>query len=251
VAQTATIHDLQGKALQRAVKFGFRANLGDTFLQTTGDSTVALCGEDSLSEVLDLTGSSAFNLCLLEDHSLQPTATLATQFQRSRNPGTVHIDGAVVHVRWILLEPAITHSRLSAIQTDLSAVPEDTTLAQFYNIAIARFGQSSFISGRHAQKVDLFLKECCLFAKNNAMSLRGLKLSGNKEAPLDIFVDLDTSEVGNNIVSLTEKPNVKSLWGFETTKRGVCTLTKSLKMLIKEIKADSCTLHKISESSSS
>lgn len=78
------------------------------------------------------------------------------------------------------------------------------------------------------------------------MSLHDLKLSGSKEAPLEIFVDLDTSEVGNNgIADLTENTNVKSLWGFETTKRGICTLTTSLKMLIKEIEAGSYAMNKI------
>lgn len=99
VAQTATIHDLHEKVLQRAVKFGFRANQEDTFLQTTGASVVALCGEDSLCEVLDLTGSSTFDLCLLENHSLQPTTTLATQVQRSREFNLPHTEEAVVFVR--------------------------------------------------------------------------------------------------------------------------------------------------------
>lgn len=245
VAQTATIRDLHEKVLQRAVKFGFRANQEDTFFQTTGASGVALCGEDSLCEVLDLTGSSIFDLCLLENHSLQPTTTLATQVQRSREFNLPRPDEAVVFVRWVILEAAISHSRLSAIQTDRSVVSGDTTLAQFYYIAVARFSESSLTTRRHAQKVILFLRECCLFAKNSSMSLHDLKLSGSKEAPLDVFVDLDMSEVGNNIVSLTDNTNLKSLWGFETTKRGVCTLTTSLKMLIEEIEAGSCVLDRI------
>jgi len=245
VAQTATIHDLHDKSLQRAAKFGFQANLKDTFLQTTGASAVALYGEDSVSEVLDLTGSSTFDLCLLEDHSLQSPASSATQV-RPMGYNKASTNEAVVWIRWITLEAAISHTRLSAIQTDRSAVPRDTTLAQFHNIAVARFEAPNFTGRARAQRVNLFLKECRLSAKNNSMSLHDLKLSGSKEAPLDIFVDLDTSEVGNNgIADLTENTNVKSLWGFETTKRGICTLTTSLKMLIKEIKAGSYAMNKI------
>lgn len=151
VAQTATIHDLHDKALQRAAKFGFQANLKDTFLQTTGASAVALYGEDSVSEVLDLTGSSTFDLCLLEDHSLQSPASSATQVQHPMGYNKASTNEAVVWIRWITLEAAISHTRLSAIQTDRSAVPRDTTLAQFHNIAVARFEVPNF-TGRAVRR---------------------------------------------------------------------------------------------------
>ncbi|KAK5944145.1 hypothetical protein PMZ80_003426 [Knufia obscura] len=246
VAQTSTIHDLHEKALQRAVKFGFQATVEDTFLQTVGAPAITLCGEDSLLEVLDLTEASTFNLCSLDDDR---SRSATTPNPRSNPTGTERAEAGNtekngIYVRWITLEDAIFHTRLSAIQADDSVVPGNITLHQFYNIAVARFGKAEN-SDDPSRKVNLFLKDCQLGAKNNSLSLHDLKIHGSKSQPLDVFVDVDMSEERISISDVNESTDLKSLWGFGTTTRGVCTLVTSLKMLVKEIKTGSCTLDKV------
>lgn len=238
--QTSTVHDLHEKALQRAERFGFQGNVNDSFLQTTRAPAISLCGEDSLIDVLDLTDDSTFNLHSLRERPSQASSSV-TRSSISEEAKTE--DQALVFVRWITLEDAVSHSQLSKIMVDSATVPEHTTLDEFYKMAAARYADP-FITGlkRQPRKVNLYLKDCRLGAENNAMSFRDLNLVGTRAAPLDVFVDLDYSHEATYLENLTSDTELESLWGFPTTKRGVCALTTSMKIVVTELASDNQVL---------
>ena len=250
--QTCSIKDLHAKAIQRAERFGVQTTTADSFLQTTRAPAIALHGEDLLRDTLDLTEDSTFNLCSLLSSTVGSTTTLhpmlgtssilPNQFvAKDQTQGNTKQD--IVYVRWITLEDALSHSKLSAIKTDHAALPQGAPLSQLYDLAVDKFTDGSESSSKtQPRKVKLYLKECYLAAENNPSTLHDLGLTGSKSNPLNIFVDLTSADETVTIATLTEATDPSNLWGFQTTRRGICTLTTTLKMLMHDLEATNDTL---------
>lgn len=260
VPQNASVDQLHQRALQRAARLG---RFNDTVLETIGDDPVVLFGEDAVIDVLDLTEDSTFSM-----RSRESTATLnistggGNQAQSSglgqqQTPSGSYTlpdisrpypPESKVYVRWITLEAAMENSRLRRIPIDNDPFPCNTTLSDLQTIAHQRLlDGTSRGACTKPTKLNLFLRECFLHTENNLATLRDLGLRGGKHDPLDIFVEFTGPLRPSFHTPSLMATELKDVWSFDSTKRGMSTLITSLQILFKEIGDDRCNIEGILE----
>jgi hypothetical protein len=263
VSQDSTVHDLHVQTLRRAKSFGVRGTTNDTTLGSTGSDRIVFCGEDSLADTLEFTNSSTFTLgsfhtaaSQIDQESVEARDILSMQLD-SRQAG--HISAASytssssggdssVYIRWISLEAAMGTPRLRKIPIDKVPIPCDTTMHEFHQIAIDRLcGSRKKGSCTNPQQLNLFLRECQLYAKGNPATFTDMGLRGSKHAPLDIFVEFIGPEDRFALSMLSRSTNPRDLWSFNSTNRGMSTFVTSLQVLFKEIARERCSLDGIGE----
>lgn len=262
VAQNSNVHGLHVQALRRATRLGVSGTLDDTVLQTIGNNPVVLFGEDPLIDVLDLTEDSTFSLASLDNVTIpapnrdtanpqRDSASTSSQPALSTKQGAESLSNkheSKIYVRWVTLEAAMENSRLRRIPFDRASIPSNTTLSAFHQIAVERLcGGTPQGSCTNPTNLNLFLRECRLHTKHNMATLGDLGLSGSKHEPLDVFVEFIGPDPRVSLDQLSSSTEPKTLWSFDSTKRGMSTFVTSLQMLLKEIGNGHCSLDGILE----
>ncbi|KAK3935915.1 hypothetical protein QBC46DRAFT_396303 [Diplogelasinospora grovesii] len=156
-----------------------------------------------------------------------------------------------VYVRWITTDAAVSTANLSAIPADPHPFRKDTTLDDLYRTAVTRLCAVPRRSSRctDPERLNLWLKECQLFAENNPTTLGEMGLAGSSRKPLDIFVEIvgPTSRNALSQVSVSTTSNPGTVWDFNASPRGFSTFVTSLAILLKEIEQTNVELESVLE----
>ncbi|KAG9237468.1 hypothetical protein BJ875DRAFT_395206 [Amylocarpus encephaloides] len=246
ISPYTTVQELHAQALQRAQRHGVTGSMEDTTLFTAGRMNLAAQRRFLVVNILSSTIENSFFLG--EPDTLD---YLASPRYGLGDPITQASETTNVYIRWITVEAALNTSRLSNLPVDEFSIPEATSLEELHQVAKLRFCPvpTDFSSVR-TTNLNLFLAECKLYAEDNPATLKDLGLKGSKSAPLDIFVEHIGPEprtLLDQLISDSHNIDPKSVWSFNSTKRGISTFVTSLQILFKEIEQDRCNLDGILE----
>ncbi len=134
-------------------------------------------------------------------------------------------------MRWITVDRALSYPTLEAIQADLSPITQSTTIHELKGIASNNLysmpaSNESLIMPE--SRLELFLSSSPISSTSLSMTVNDLGLTGTTDKPLNIFVvprrDSDDIETHQH-----------TIWGFESSDRGIATFSTCLDVLIRDL----------------
>ena len=220
VDDSTTIADLKAEALRRALALNLQIPSGDVVCRLDVTDGPMAFDDDLVLALLPKDGKPLCWLGSVSDVSLQVPSKPSVRVNE------VQVSEDEVYIRWITPSRALDHTTLNHIGTD-RGVSGSTTIKELRAFALEdlyNLPDSTESPIKPDVKLELFLTSCGLRSiDDKETTLDQLGCVSSQSEPLDIFV-----VPFNNVDADNDRP--QTLWGFESTNRGIATFQTCLKV---------------------